>query len=166
MGGKILVAYASRYGSTAEVAGVIGGILREEGRDVEVKSVKDVKDVGEYQAVIIGSALRIFHLLPEAIGFARKYRSTLAGKLTAYFATGLMITNPTPENLRKAEAMLDPLKKIKEPVATALFPGRLKISRLEYPWRFYFRRLSPIAEGDYRDWDAVKKWAVELAGKL
>ena len=166
MGKKILVAYASRYGSTAEVAGVIGGVLCEEGFDVEVRSVKDVKDVGAYQAVIISSALRIFRLLPEAIRFARKYRSVLAGIPTAYFATGLMVTDATPENLRKAEAMLDPLKEIKEPVATALFPGRLKTARLEQPWRFYFRRISRMDEGDYRDWDAVKKWAVELAGKF
>ena len=104
--------------------------------------------------------------MPEAIGFARRNRSALAGMPTAYFVTGLMITNPTPENLRKAEAMLDPLKEIKEPVATALFPGRLKTARLEQPWRFYFRRISRMDEGDYRDWDAVKKWAVELAGKF
>ena len=166
MGKKILVAYASRYGSTAEIARVIGEVLRGQGYDVEVVSVKEARDVGAYRAVIIGSSLRVFHLLPEAIRFARRHRFALAGMPTAYFAAGLMMKDATPENLRRAEAMLNPLRKIKKPVATALFPGRLQISGLERPWRFYFRRLSPIPEGDYRDWDAVKEWAVELAGKL
>lgn len=163
---RILVAYASRYGSTAEVAMVIGEVLHGGGFEVEVRSAGDIKDAGTYQAVILGSSTRHFHLLPEAVEFARRNRSALVGMPTAYFVTGLMLKFAMPKYLDKAKAILDPLREIKAPVATAFFHGKLETSRLEWSLRFYFRRFSPIVEGDYRDWDAVRKWAAELAGKL
>lgn len=165
-GKRILVAYASRNGSTAEVAAVIGDVLSGRGHDVEVRPVATVDGVRGYQAVIVGSAARVFHLLPEAMRFVRQNKGTLAAVPTAYFMTGLMMKDAGPGRLRKARAILDGLCKIKEPMATALFTGRLETAQLKQPWRFYFRKLSAVSKGDYRDWSAIRRWAVELAEKL
>lgn len=148
------------------MAAAIGEVLRGQGHDVEVRSVTNVCGMGGYQAVIIGSAARVFHLLPEAVEFARRNRDALAGVPTAYFMTGLMMKDAGPGRLRKARAILGGLCEIKEPVDTALFTGRLETARLRQPWRFYFSKLSAVSKGDYRDWGAIKKWAAELAGKL
>jgi len=166
MGKKRLVAYASRCGSTAEVADTVGETLRQAGHDVEVKSVKQVKDAAAYQAIIIGGAARMFHLLPEAVKFAHKNSTALAKVPTAYFMVGLMLKDATVDNLSKADAMLNKLRAIRQPVDTALFAGKLDIAKLKQPWRFFFRKNTEMAEGDFRDWEAIRKWAEELADKL
>lgn len=165
-GKRILVAYASRNGSTAEIAGVIGDVLRGQGHDVHVRPVADIEGVKGYQAVVIGSAARIFRLLPEAVRFALVHRNALATVPTAYFMTGLMMKDAGPGRLKKARAILSRLSDIKEPVDTALFTGKLEPARLRQPWRFYFSRLSAVSKGDYRDWDAIRKWAGELGVKF
>jgi len=73
MSKKVLLAYASRAGSTAEVAERIGNILKGLGFDVDVKSVKEVTDVTGYDSIVIGSAVRMFKLLPETVKFAKRY---------------------------------------------------------------------------------------------
>ena len=56
---KTLIAYASKYGSTEEIAKYIGNILSEEGNEVVVNSVKNIKDISGYDNIIIGSATRM-----------------------------------------------------------------------------------------------------------
>ena len=45
---KILVAYASEFGTTGEVAEVIGEILCQEGNTVESKWINNVKNLNNY----------------------------------------------------------------------------------------------------------------------
>ena len=66
MGKKVLIAYASKAGSTGEVAQAIGQVLCDAGMAVDVRRVQDVKDLSPYSAVVIGSAARMGRLLGEA----------------------------------------------------------------------------------------------------
>jgi menaquinone-dependent protoporphyrinogen oxidase len=91
MSNKILVAYASRNGSTAGVAEAIGKTLSESGAQVDVRPMQDVSDLTPYQAVVAGSAIRGGEWLPEAIQFVQTYRTTLAQKPFAAFL--VCITN-------------------------------------------------------------------------
>ncbi|MGE5527605.1 MAG: flavodoxin domain-containing protein [Patescibacteria group bacterium] len=170
MAKKILVAYASRCGSTAEIAAAVGEVLRQAGHDVTVESVKRVKDLSPYQAVIIGSAARMFRLLPEAVKFARKNSAALAKVPVAYFMAGMMMKDATPENTAKADAILNKLREVKGPVGTALFAGKFDVATLEQPWRFFMSRNKDknkeMGEGDFRDWKAIEAWAGEMAGKI
>ena len=50
MSDKILVAYASRTGSTADAAKVIGTTLAESGAQVDVLPIQDVTDLAPYRA--------------------------------------------------------------------------------------------------------------------
>jgi len=56
-GPSVLVAYASRYGSTRGVAERIAARLAEHGRRVDWRSVEEVDGVGAYDAVVFGSSL-------------------------------------------------------------------------------------------------------------
>ena len=58
---KVLVAYASKYGATAEIAERIGQVLREAGVTTEVLPAGKVRDLTTYRAVVLGSAAYIFH---------------------------------------------------------------------------------------------------------
>ncbi|MCC6168651.1 MAG: flavodoxin, partial [Caldilineaceae bacterium] len=74
MNDKILVAYASRAGSTAGVAEAIGKTLAEGGAQVDVRPMQEVKDLTPYTAVVAGSAIQGGQWLPEAIQFIQTHR--------------------------------------------------------------------------------------------
>ncbi|MCX6571441.1 MAG: hypothetical protein NT006_08505 [Candidatus Aminicenantes bacterium] len=56
MSQKVLIAYATRAGSTGEIAKEIGDVLIAKGFAVDVVPVRKVRDISPYRAVIVGSA--------------------------------------------------------------------------------------------------------------
>ena len=82
---RILVTYASRSGTTAEIAEAIGQTLTKGGAQVDVMPMQEVKDLAPYQAVVAGSAIRGARWLPEAVQFIRAHQSTLRHKPFAMF---------------------------------------------------------------------------------
>ncbi|MBM3127947.1 MAG: hypothetical protein FJ009_04840 [Chloroflexi bacterium] len=78
MPSKILVTYASRTGSTAEIAQAIGKTLAEGGAQVDVRAMQDVHDLAPYRAAVAGSAVRKSKWLPEAARFIETHRAELA----------------------------------------------------------------------------------------
>lgn len=55
MTSTVLVAYATRYGSTPEVADAVGDRLRAAGLEVEVRPVDGVRSLDGYTAAVIGA---------------------------------------------------------------------------------------------------------------
>ena len=86
---KILVTYATGFGSTAEVAEAIAVCLRERD-EVVVQPVHEVLSVRPYDAVVLGSPVRAGRWLRSATGFLANWESELAQKAVAYFALCLM----------------------------------------------------------------------------
>ena len=168
MENRILIAYASKYGSTREVAERIGQVLRKEGCEVDVRSVKDVKDLSTYQSVIIGSATRMEKLLSEAVEFATQHASELQRMTTAYFVTGVTMKQDTPENRAKAIGFLHPLCAIKQPIRMGLFAGKLDYAKIGLLWRTMAKqdKTGLMTEGDFRDWPGIEAWAREVASAL
>ena len=168
MGDKILIAYASRAGSTGEIAEAVGQVLCKAGAIVDVRRIQDVKDIKPYRSVIIGSAVRMGRLLPETVRFAKKHNSSLQQIPTAYFVTGITMRKDTPENRKQAVSYLEPLCRIKEPVSMGLFGGKVDHSKLGLLWRFFlsFDKEGMPREGDWRNWEAIFTWAVELCTAL
>jgi menaquinone-dependent protoporphyrinogen oxidase len=165
MGDRILIAYASKCGSTGEVAEAIGKVLCQSGAAVDVKRVQDVRDLTPYRAVILGSAIRMNTPLSEAIHLAKKHRTALAALPVACFSVGLAMQAATPENRAKAEQFLTPLlDEVKSPVGVGLFGGKLDYKTLSpiFRWMFSQDKSGEMAEGDWRDWDAIHAWAKGL----
>jgi menaquinone-dependent protoporphyrinogen oxidase len=165
---RILVAYASKCGSTGEVAQAIRQALCNEGAAVDVRRVQDVKDLTGYGAVVLGSAIRMGKPLPDAVKFARKHQASLAGMPVAYFIACATMKEDTPENRAEASAYLDPLREIAAPVDVGLFGGKVDHSKLSPLLRFAVSRdaSGQMAEGDWRDWQAIGDWAVGLRPAL
>jgi menaquinone-dependent protoporphyrinogen oxidase len=165
---RVLVAYASRCGSTGSVAEGIGAVLCGMGATVDVRLVENVKDLSPYQAVIVGSAIRRGNWLPEAAAFVKRNQDTLSQLPIAYFVVCLTMKDDTPENRDKALAYLDPIRKgvprIK-PAAVGLFPGVLDFSKLSFVNRSVFKAKG-VSEGDYRNLAAEKGWASNVGPAL
>jgi menaquinone-dependent protoporphyrinogen oxidase len=158
---KILVTYATRAGSTVEVAATVAEALSAEGATVDILPIKAARDVKGYDAVVVGSAIRMGQWLPEAVQFVKTNRSTLAGMPTAYFLVSGFLREDTPEMRQKVLAFLDPVRKILEPKSIGLFAGKIDYSKLSWLDRTIARAVgSP--EGDWRDWEAIRSWAREL----
>jgi menaquinone-dependent protoporphyrinogen oxidase len=169
---NVLVAYASRCGSTAGVAERIGQTLSARGHSSPVLSVEEARDPGSYDAVILGSAIRTGKWLPEAMDFVGTHRDALTQKPVAYFHTCLTLSKPTEENISRARSFFEPLmERFPEvrPVSLSAFAGVLDYTKLSAPLRLGMKwkmKGQGIQEGDYRDWNAIETWGTGVSGIL
>jgi menaquinone-dependent protoporphyrinogen oxidase len=100
MSNKILVTYASRFGSTTGVAEAIGKTLAEQGVRVEVLPMKEVIDLAAYQAVVAGSAINGGEWLPEALQFVQAHQAELRNKPFAAFLVCMTLSMKNGEQYR------------------------------------------------------------------
>ena len=162
---KILVAYASKYGSTGGVADAIGKGLCSKGAAVDVLLMKNAVNLSSYQGVIVGSAIYMGKWLPEAVDFVKKNVEVLRQIPVAYFLVCMTLCKPTEENRAKVLAYLDPvLKAIPEikPVGIGAFAGALDYNNLSWLNKKILKSKG-TPEGDFRDWKAIRTWAEESA---
>ena len=157
---RILVTYATRTGSTAEVATAIGDELRARGLDVDLAEVTEAKSVRSYQAVVLGSAVNGGRWLPEALEFVKNNQDALRTIPVAVFSMHIMNAGDDERSRRKRTAYLDDVRRIIRPVDEAFFlgigPDPQKDSWLA---RWFFRRFGGAGEGDCRDWAKIREWA-------
>jgi menaquinone-dependent protoporphyrinogen oxidase len=163
---KILVTYVTRAGSTAEVADFIGKTLSDKGAVVDVKPLYNVRDINNYQAIVLGTAIRKGGVLPEAIKFVKAHKSELEKIPVLYFVVCMTLKDNTEENLTKVNAYLDPLRAEIIPVDSGLFAGKMDYSKLSFLDLMIIKYMVKTPEGDYRDWKAIKTWTDNLFPKL
>ncbi len=167
MNKKVLVTYASRFGSTEGVAKSIGKTLSENGMMVDVLPMREVNNLSTYQAVVAGSAINSGAWLPEAMQFMQAHRSELAQKPFAAFLVCMTLTMKNGEQYRShVSSWLNPVRALVRPVSEGLFAGGLDIHKIpSFRDRLKFR-LSVLfgvwKEGDHRNWNAIRQWAMEL----
>jgi menaquinone-dependent protoporphyrinogen oxidase len=163
---RVLVAYASRSGSTAEVAETIGQIIRESGAEVEVCSVKEGAYPGDFDALVLGTAIWMGKPLPEALQFLTWHRQALANIPVAYFILCDKLSVDTPENRAAARGYVTPLENIRPAINIGLFAGAKDLSKLNALLRWLLKHVVHLAEGDWRDWGQIRAWGRTLARTL
>lgn len=166
---KILVAYASKCGSTAEVAKTIGQVLSESGVEVEVRAAHEVKTMKDYDAVVLGTAIRMNKPLGEMTSFAKKFNNELAHMPTAVFSLGLSMKEDTAENRAETVNFIAPLvEQLPSKKSTAMFGGKFDLNTVSPILRFMLSKdtSGAMAPGDYRDWNAINTWANSLPVEL
>ena len=170
MTNTILVTYASKAGSTGGVAQAIGQSLADGSAQVVVRPMREVSDLSPYQAVVAGSAIRAGRWLPEARQFVQNHQAALAQKPFAAFLVCLTLAQPSADALQKAAAYLDPVRALVKPASEGLFAGVVDFGKLPVvPEGLIMRAIlasSHMEAGDYRDWNAIRAWAVDLKPKL
>ena len=169
---NILVAYASEFGTTSEVAEVIGKVFCDGGATADIKSVDDVKDLEKYDAVIIGSAIQYDKWMSDAIKFVTINQNKLSELPVAFFFTCLTLSKQTEKAERQAMAYSDKLHTLNpkvKPLSVGRFAGVLDYKRMSLGSRLFARFIYAIfgvLEGDYRDWDVIRIWAKDIHSKL
>jgi len=171
MSQKFLVTYASRTGSTAGVAEAIGKTLIDNGAQVDVHSMQDVKDITAYRAVVAGSAIQNKQWLPEAMQFVQKHKAELTQMPFAMFAVCMTLAMRNGESYRpQVSDWLEPVRTLVQPVSEGLFAGVLDIRKIpSLGDRLKFRlsiAFGVWSEGDHRDWNAINAWANDLHSLL
>jgi menaquinone-dependent protoporphyrinogen oxidase len=165
MEGKVLVAYATHYGSTREVAEAVAARLGERGFEVEVRPAKEADPRDGYAAVVVGIALYFFRIHRDARKFLSRHRKTLSGMPVAVFAMGPV--EDKPEQFTDASARLDKALAQNDwlsPLDVAVFGGKLDPQVLRFPHNM--PAMKQMAASDLRDWPAIEAWADQLATKL
>lgn len=164
---KVLVAYATKYGATKEIAEKIGAAITEAGLQAEVRDVKHVKDLAAYTAIVLGSAVYVGAWRKEAASFLQDHESELKEKPVWLFSTG-----PTGEGdpvelvngFRIPEALKPVAENIK-PREIAVFHGAIFKDRLKGYERMMLKMVK-AQYGDFRAWDAIKSWGTMVAEAL
>ena len=167
MQNKVLVAYASKYGSTAEIAEKIGEVLRQKGLQADVLAADKAKNPGEYTAVILGSAAYIGAWRKEAVKFVKKYEDLLAKKSVWIFSSG-----PTDKGdpLELVDGWMYP-KKVQEniekikPRETRVLHGKLDENKIGGLQRWMLSN-AKVPFGDFRDWEDITAWAEKIAEEI
>lgn len=168
---KILVAYASQAGSTAEVAEAIGQTLVERGAQVDVLRMQYVTDLSPYRAVVAGSAIHGAKWLPEAMQFIRTHRDELSQKPFASFMVCIALGMAKAGTYRDGvSAWMEPANTLVRPVSTGLFAGCLEFNKLPVNIDTIMLRVAvafgALPKGDHRDWNAIRAWAHEVYPRL
>ena len=164
----ILVTYGSWAGSAEEVAEEIARTMSDADCEVDVIPANRVTDAVPYNAVVIGSAIHAGQMHPSVLAFLGKYRDVLVDKKVAYFLVCLTMKDDTDENRCKVASYLKAAREIApdiDPVATGLFAGAMIYKKLPLGLRLIIRAMK-AEEGDYRDWDTIRRWAGETKGLL
>lgn len=159
---RILVSAASRHGATAEIADAIAGALRDAGFEADLRPPAEVDSLEGYDAVILGSAVYAGRWIDDARHFADRHRPALMERPTWLFSSG-----PIGEPLAPTEAPVDGVRLEASLVARdhRVFPGRINGSDLSWVERT-ITRMVKASDGDFRDWEAVRGWATQVAAEL
>ena len=171
MNRKILVGYASRYGSTQQVAEQLAATLREHGLTVDAQPMSKVRNVAEYDAVVLGAPIYIGAWHKDAIRFLTQHQQSLTERPVAIFALGP--THDDPEEWQGSRAQLDQeLAKFPwlAPAALELFGGKYDPAKLHLPDKLIASLpaspLHGMPASDVRDWTAIRNWASNLVVKF
>jgi menaquinone-dependent protoporphyrinogen oxidase len=167
-GPRVLVVVASRHGATAEIAAALARELTAcatglaAGIEAIALPVDQQPDPGRFDAVILGSAVYAGHWLDPAGKYASHHADVLRRRPVWLFSSGPIGEPPFPPDEAYDVA---PLMVLTGARGHAVFPGRLEKSRLSFGERAMVTAMrAPL--GDFRDWDAVRAWAAEIAGHL
>ncbi len=165
---KVLVAYASTYGSTREVAEAVAATLRGHELAVDLQEARDVQSLQGFHAVVLGAPLYMFHLHKDALRFLSRHQKALAGGLPiAVFAGGPFGSGNGNEWQEVRKQLDQELAKFPwlKPVAVEVIGGKFDPSTLRLPWNLVpaLRRMPP---SDLRDWEAIRRWATTLAAQF
>jgi menaquinone-dependent protoporphyrinogen oxidase len=166
MSTSVLVGYATRYGSTQEVAEALAATLRETGLAVDLQPLRQVRALAGYSAVVVGAPLYMFRWHKDARRFLSRHHQALIERPVALFALGPVHEPHDEEEWQNSRAQLD--KELANfpwlsPVALEIFGGKYDPEKLRFPISL-FAGSEPAS--DLRDWTAIRTWASNLAAKL
>lgn len=159
---NVLIAVASRHGSTYEIAELIAEELRVAGAAPDLRETDTVATIDDYDAAIIGSAVYMGQWMPEAKRFVARHRDRLATLPMWLFSSGPLGEEPWPPGEPSGVAELVAATGAREHV---VFTGKLDTHTLGFAERLV-ARVVRASEGDFRDEEAIRVWARAIGRTL
>lgn len=159
---RVLVVFGSKRGGTAELAQAIGTTLREAGHQVDVKDAREPEGLEAYDAVVVGGALYLFRWPWRVYRFLAKHRDELERMPVWFFSSGPLDDSPKKE-------LVPPVKSV------ARWGRRLQVrGHVTFGGRLSQDAKGLLAQnvvksghvGDFRDFDMVRAWAIDVATDL
>jgi menaquinone-dependent protoporphyrinogen oxidase len=171
---RVLVVYASKYGSTKGIAERIGYTLNESGQSASTVSALAAGQVDGYDAYVIGSATYMFSWLKEAADFVRRNAELLRTKPVWLFSSGPIATDTKDAQGREIRETTVPkemaeLRGLIQPRDHHVFWGAFDHTKLNFTHRMVYAMPAMkklMVDGDYRDWDEIDAWAKSIAASL
>ena len=127
---RVLVAHASKHGSTEEIARFIADRLREHGHEARATPVQEVSDLSGVQAVVLGSAIYVGSWMKEALEFVDRHLSPLQTVPVWLFSVGPLGTEVQDEEEQPKQ--LGELREKLRPRDHRLFFGVLDRNKLGF----------------------------------
>lgn len=163
---RVLVAFASKRGSTAEIAHAIAEELRHDGLDVDCRAAGEVGGLDGYDAVVLGSAVYMKRWQGDAKHFLRRHADELSALPFWVFSSG-----PVGEPSTTPDASwLEPPRIIERAHELGVrdhvvFGGRVP-AEPRGPIERAMVKNTPEEYRDLRDWDEIRAWATQVAREL
>ncbi|MEU4498563.1 flavodoxin domain-containing protein [Streptomyces sp. NPDC023998] len=162
MNARVLVAYGTKNGSTAEIADVVADALKEAGLRSEARPAAAARDVTEYDAVVLGGALYAGRWHRDAVRFARRHEHALAERPVWLFSSGPLDASagerdiPPVPGAARAATRLDAREHV-------TFGGRLEEGARGFIARMIVKQ---GRGGDFRDMERIRAWARGIAKEI
>jgi menaquinone-dependent protoporphyrinogen oxidase len=155
----VLVAYASKHGSTQGIAEAIGARLLERGVDAEVRPIGDVENLERYDTLVVGSAVYLGAWMKDAQSFLDRHADTLRRVPVWVFSSG-----PTKDDPMELAVSAKQQQRLEAVGARDhhLFRGAFDPKNLGFLERTALKAAKQPA-GDFRDWSDVANWADSIA---
>lgn len=167
MTSRALIAYGSKYGSTAGIAEAVGNELRSAGFEADVKSAKEIASLAGYDLAIVGAGVYVGRWNGDALDFVKRFAADLQARPTWFFSSG-----PTGGSPKAEQQMAEMLETQPGPPGEAAkWADRIGIRG----HRWFAGRITPemggifarwMPRGDWRDFDAIAAWASSIVEEV
>jgi menaquinone-dependent protoporphyrinogen oxidase len=158
---RVLIVHGSKRGGTAEIAAWIGASLRAEGMEADVVAAGSVRDLGPYDAVVVGGALYAMRWHRDARHFVRRYRDALSERPVWLFSSGPLDRSAEERDIAPVRSVARATRRIGAR-GHVTFGGRLTPD----PGGRIATGMAKKSAGDFRNREQVEAWAREIVAAL
>jgi menaquinone-dependent protoporphyrinogen oxidase len=169
---KILIAYASIHGSTAEVAQFLGRVLRVYNAEVTVLSAGQVTTVDPYDAFVLGTAIEDGMWLHEMFEFLDRFQAKVAKKPNYFWLNCIRVLEPDGYEHALKYYVHEPTIAALAARDVAVFAGKLKLESINWDERWLLSLRYDGTERpaffnkDFRNWEVIAAWGNKIAREL
>ncbi len=194
-GGRALLVYATKHGSTREIADAVATELRTAFGDVDVRAAGSAPPPAGYDAVVVGGPM-IMGWQRDAERYVKRHRDQLANVPFALFVTAASLTEDgmdafqgvpvakdtwlvkkpgNADKLTRKERYALPSHYLGDiskacaparPRAVAFLAGSLDLTTMNIFEKLFVLLIVGATPGDGRHWDFVREWSAEVARTL